>query len=475
MRTSGKRVVSFILMSLMSFTMTSCVKEEKVKNVLSMGDEIITLDDVKLDYSKAIFDDFSNGVDYSRWIIGNGAWGEKNGGVVPDNVSYTEDGVVLLAGNGNYYAKEEIKGVGELKDGRSTGACLVSKFITGPGHYEIRMKPLPRKGACTAFWTYNNRLVPGQKDRDNHEIDIELPGGKESSDISFRNVLNTNYTTELLNESQDVSLAEATNGKTIFLNDGKFHTFGFEWYTNPKRVVYFVDGYVTAYSDGEYYVPTYQTRVWIGNWFPSNEAFVGNAEFERDYLELDWFKYIPFDESQPSDNVYPEVTINQALEIQYPKTPVSYPKVNLLANGDFEYINKKGTQNGFGWNFSENAHIELTGGPDGSSAALINGEGSLSTNIDSTYDGFKYKLSLDYFSSGSAPFVEVRFKDLGNHIVSLKTIKYNLPNTGGWTHFEQEFEVPEEINSLNIRLRSTDPSTKLCVDNVDLARIYGES
>ena len=57
------------------------------------GDKVETLDGVELDMDNAIFDDFTLGVDYDRWMIGSGAWGNGNGGVIPENVSYTEDGV----------------------------------------------------------------------------------------------------------------------------------------------------------------------------------------------------------------------------------------------------------------------------------------------------------------------------------------------------------------------------------------------
>ena len=76
-----------------------------------------------------------------------------------------------------------------LKDGRNTGSVIISRFLTGPGHYEVKMKPLPRLGACTALWTYTNRVSSIYDENDNHEIDIELPGGKTNNAISFKNVL----------------------------------------------------------------------------------------------------------------------------------------------------------------------------------------------------------------------------------------------------------------------------------------------
>ena len=99
--------------------------------------------------------------------------------------------MLVFSGNGGYYTSADVQGVGARKDGSLTGGALISKFVTGPGRYQVKMKVLPRLGACSAFWTYCDDTKGG-----NHEIDIELPGGKDhSSVISFENVLNTNYIT----------------------------------------------------------------------------------------------------------------------------------------------------------------------------------------------------------------------------------------------------------------------------------------
>ena len=63
------------------------------------------------------------------------------------------------------------------------------------------MKVLPRQGACTAFWTFAYNLDT----LENHEIDIELPGGNRSGTVTFENVLNTNYITEQMNISFDTN------------------------------------------------------------------------------------------------------------------------------------------------------------------------------------------------------------------------------------------------------------------------------
>ena len=132
-----------LICSLLLVSCGSSSDDDKTKP-LAVGDKMALMEGVKLDYENVFFDDFSNGVNSEHWLIGDQAWGGSNGGVVPENVSYTDDGVLLLRGNGAFYQEGEIKGVGDVKDGRFTGAALISNFLTGPGRYEIKMKVLPR-------------------------------------------------------------------------------------------------------------------------------------------------------------------------------------------------------------------------------------------------------------------------------------------------------------------------------------------
>ena len=162
-------------------------KDSDKEAVLEVGGDVQLLDGVELDYDSMFFDDFTDGVSKDNWYIGKHSWGANgNGGVVPQNVNYTDDGVLVLTGNGEYYTSGNVRGVGQRKDGTLTGAALISKFVTGAGRYEVKMKILPRLGACSAFWTY----AYDSETMGNHEIDIELPGGKTTGIISFQNVLN---------------------------------------------------------------------------------------------------------------------------------------------------------------------------------------------------------------------------------------------------------------------------------------------
>lgn len=462
------------------FLLSGCTSQgEKISSDPSIsypkvGEKAHILENIQLDQENLVFDDFTKGVNPEHWMIGSGAWGSGNGGVVSENVSYTEDGILLLRGNGSYYAKDGVKGLGTLKDGRNTGACLVSTFGARPGHYEVKMKPLPRQGACSAFWTYANRPVSGEEN-DNHEIDIELPGGKTSGTIAFKNVLNTNYIKESQSISQDVSLSEVTNGNTINLNDGNFHTFGFDWYTSPELIVYTIDGYVSAVSTS--FIPTLEGKLWLGNWFPNNAGFVGNSLFETDYMEVDWVKYLPF-QNQPYQSWNAEVTVSGADLNRYPSHSVVKPEVNLIANGDFEYFRRKGIRDNYGWTYSmlntatvddptQVCYPSLQEGYGDSCGAVIKKGGYLSTVVDSVYEGQKFRLSFKGKASSDKSQLVIRYRDsheasLGAEIVPLER--------GDWKTYTKEFIAKEGTYSLQLQMFTSSGDGEMALDDISLLR-----
>ena len=176
----------------------------------------------------SLFDDFTNGVNPEIWTVPDTKWGYDNRGVTSRNVSYTKDGILVLAANGDLY-KGDIMGMSDggqpATTGTRTGAIVRSHYYFGPGSYEVKMKVMPRFGGCSAIWTFFN---DGSR---NHEIDIELPG---PSKYSFDYAGMTNYITE---EKMD-----SVKTKTIANNDGEWHTYRFDWHTDPAdpRIDYYL-------------------------------------------------------------------------------------------------------------------------------------------------------------------------------------------------------------------------------------------
>lgn len=453
---------SSLFLLIFSILLVSCTqKNDKVE--LKVGDELALLDNVKYDYENAFFDDFSNGINNENWLIGDQAWGGSNGGVIPENVSYTDDGILLLRGNGGYYQEGEIRGVGDVKDGRYTGAALISNFMVGPGRYEIKMKVLPRIGACTAFWTYAYEF-----DQElNHEIDIELPGGNRSGVVSFENMLNTNYIKESRSHSQDTKVSTLFGNEEIFLNDGEWHTFGFDWYTNPEKIIYYIDGVVCAISD--LFIPSLHSRLWIGVWFPVASAFVGSAEFETDYMQVDYVSYIPFLD-QPSTPYTPSVNGYANLN-EYPTIPTNAKTINKVSNGTFEYIDKNNVAIS-GWklqkyldedkSLEEVCFISEGTGIENSKGLTIKDGGVVDQKIDAVYHNFEHTLSFEAKGKGTATIYYYATSTLE----PLKTVTLDI-DCDEFTVHNLDLIAPANSQNLYIQFDTFNGET-VQIDNVNL-------
>lgn len=264
--------------------------------------------DKNLDLANVFFDDFNNGIDKNIWQVPNEQWGINNGGVIHQNVHYTEDGVVILQANGDYY-DGDLKGINR-QDGKRTGARINTRESLGPGRYEVRMKVMPRFGSTTAMWNfyYENPL--------NQEIDIEL-----NVQNNFRVMMTTNWITEKDYQSK-------SNVVDVPLNDFEWHVFRYDWHTNPERVDYYLDGELVSSQSG--YVPTYSGTFNIGNWFP--DAWAGVPDFETDYTYVDWFKFTPF----LNNDFVKTPDLPQSPDGNYPTEPIDYPIANLISNAEFE-------------------------------------------------------------------------------------------------------------------------------------------
>ncbi|MDR0831321.1 MAG: glycoside hydrolase family 16 protein [Bacillales bacterium] len=291
-----------------------------------------------LDTAHAVFDDFDNGIQSSLWSIGNQKWGIGNGGVVYQNVNYTDDGTVVLQANGDYY-NGPIKGIGN-NNGKRTGAVLISRKAYGPGRFEVMMKAMPRFGATTAIWTfYNDGTI-------NDEIDIELNVNND-----FHSVMTTNWVTE-----QD-KISKSTD--TPFVqNDNEYHLYRFDWHTNPQRIDYYVDDILLFTSTA--YIPQNAAQFWIGHWFP--DAWAGTPDFETDYAFVDYFRYTPY-----LNNDYIATPDGFASPSQYyPKESIEMPHANLISNGGFE-----GDENAWKKPLVSNVSIENNQGNKGSKGIKI--------------------------------------------------------------------------------------------------------
>ena len=457
----SKKILNCLFLMVLSFLFSSCEFNSEIV-LLKPSDDIKLLNGTVLDYENAFFDDFSEGVKPENWYIAKQSWGGSNGGVIPENVSYTDDGILRFKGNGGYYLEGEVKGVGDVKDGRYAGAALISNFVTGPGRYEIKMKVLPRIGACTAFWTFAYEF----ENELNHEIDIELPGGNRSGNPTFGNILNTNYIKESQSISQDGKLSDIFN-EEVYLNDGEWHVFGFDWYTDPEQIVYYIDGKVCATTD--LFVPELQSRLWVGVWFPVTSAFVGSAEFESDYMEIDYISYIPF-KNHPTV-AYTPVTNGVATLSEYPTVPVTTEVVNKISNGTFEYI-PSGKEKISGWKLekyfiekqelSEVCKIADGIGYENSKALFVKDGGVATQFIDAVYNNFAHDLSFKAQGCGT---LTINYYSI-DRTTPLKTITLDIESED-FSEYSIELVAPKNSQVMEI-IYDTFDGCYIIIDDVNL-------
>ena len=144
---------------------------------------------------RAIYDDFSTGLDETKWLIaekswGGGANGFTNGGVVAENViANTTAGTIIFNAHGNDYTGDVMgvnKDLTRQTTGVRTGGAIATREYLGAGSYEVRMKVAGELGFAQAVWTFfynDDDYCSSGEPIVNHEIDIELPGRKYNLSI----------------------------------------------------------------------------------------------------------------------------------------------------------------------------------------------------------------------------------------------------------------------------------------------------
>jgi len=382
--------------------------------------------DANLDYDNMIYDDFTSGLNKDIWFVGNSTWGTNNNGVKWQNVLWTDDGNIAIRALGNDYSGDVLGNDGVNPAVRS-GGKISTRQPLGPGRYEVRMKVLPRFGSTTAMWTY------AFEDGQNHEIDIEL-----NVNDSFYNIWTTNWTTV---EDYDHREVETD----ILNNDGEFHTYKFEWHTNPERVDYYVDDILihTSYAN----IPTIAGQFNIGNWFPT---WAGLPDFEVDYTIIDWFRYTPYLNNPYEAREKKEASIDE----WYPSEQVTLPKPNLLSNFGFEYANEA-------WKkdlFSEVTILD-NAGINQSRALEVPANDITYQHISGMDESFVLKFSayvkFDPETSDGGSFL-FEFKPSEEKVLGRKTITIDTSNANyvgnGYYLIEDEIELVEDTKRIEFSI-----------------------
>lgn len=384
-------------------------------------------------------DDFANGISPRRWRISDRKWGTLADyqGVCPENISYTEDGIVLLKGQGLYSTDKPL-----------SGAALVSTEPHGAGSYSVAMKVLPRMGVCNAMWTYF------QSDRGlvNHEIDIELPGhiteDGSRSDPGYRRVLNTNWLSTVNNKSVGVITDSPAN-------DGKWHVYRFDWHIKPvAHIDFYVDGVLTSSTTEK--VPFKKGLFWIGVWLP--KGWCGLADFEEDYMMVDWVSYQPFDEEETMDTVSdPGKT---APVEAYPGSPVSMPETNLISNRGFEGNFRAYTISAAG------AKVVAEAPHSGERSLKLENGGYAYQSISAVYEGMKYDFEVFAKCVSGSGSVRVEFYDQADRRIAAANDVITIQETD-YRKETLEIMAPADCRKLVVRL-CADEDSVLYFDDLSL-------
>ena len=323
---------------------------------------------------------FDNGLDTTRWLLSNKAWGGDNGGVTPQNVSIVDD-----TDNGLAIRALRLEAHGDLYEGnveangRSTrvGAAIATREYFASGRYTVRAKVAPVLGAVTAFWPFHyidyHTAEEGYwhepNPRRNTEIDWEFPTdltgtgedaaatyGLDPEAIAFTNARTNAWGGQFGGEGGEhkgrIVLHDADDNVVDLAHEytlGNYHDYTIEWHSgeiiegdagDARETVgcvrwYFDDVLVDELLDTEFgqgNVPYRGARFWIGVWFAAagyggETGWGGTPDFDTSATYIASVSIEPFNE--PRDTWVRETVPNLAWG-----TPADYPAATCAADLD---------------------------------------------------------------------------------------------------------------------------------------------
>lgn len=355
------------------------------------------------------FDDFSQGVSkkyYTSSGPGRGwgvAEGERPNYMNPANISWTTDTDVVsqAGGTGGIVAMQVNGDLYPVEGRRREGTCLITKKAFGPGLYEIRFKTVPRLGAVTAFWTYWNGGGSTLADNAYSEIDIEMP-----MKADYRQWSATVYKKYISAGMMEQGTATIKTEDGSGLNDGRWHTFAFEWRTDSENgdnaVQYYVDGVPSVRIEG--YTPEYTATFWMGAWFPDNPTWIGSPEYETAFMYIDYVRITPYaDPIKTGARGSFDMSATGTIGTDLGNNPL--PENNYIANGNFQNLDSNSKIVGWSPIKKDDELTKTTAG-----LVLAEGKGAYQI-ITGQYANTSYKLSatVDVAGSGNCKVYVVEY------------------------------------------------------------------
>lgn len=460
-------VIAIAILLLVFFCGCSCQDSNSTKKfnpnmVYDYGDEYFRSisDRVTLDYDNEnyLYENFESDIDMRLSLI-NAVWGSReeypHNGFQAENVFLTDDGLLALRINGNYYRG---KPLGET-NGLRSGGGLVSDFDAGPGRFEICMKAAPRAGTCSAFWTYQYNSSDPEENGWN-EIDIEILGNGAST---FDKPMYTTWQNASRPNSNAVSFED------VILNDNKWHIHAFDWYTDylgtgKGRIDWFIDGKLVYWTDSN--VSLKSGNIWFGGYSP-DIFFAGSADFDSTWMLVDWVQYTPFKNMSGWVDTDYDNAFNRHIKT-YPaeRIHLSEDIINQrISNCGFEYIDSEETipyqvaddfknYAAVGWKKIDSTDgecsYEIVSRDGGNALKVINGK--VGQKIEAVFGGYKYDFSckaMNYTYSNAE--VEFIYYDKDG-----KILKHQLSEvyqaTNEFKEIQTELIAPEGCYCIGINL-----------------------
>ena len=455
------------VLTLAAVVLTSCTTPSTSETANTDVESATYYDDVetraKFDPSSetSFYDDMSDGLDDDVWYAIDGLWHDSTyqNGVQKKNLFYLQDG------NDKYLG---LRGTGVYNQtatyvGKSEGACILSKEHLSPGRYEIEMMAMPHEGGVTAFWTYCTRT--GNESTSQNEIDVEIGGTTNGS--QFESIWATSWTTKTSKATNAIDVTEQ-----LYLNDGVFHKYSFDWYTNypgsgARRVDWFIDGVFITSIEGDGLVPEYDTPLWVGLWFPP--LWAGNATFVEDYMIVRNVSFTAFGSKQYYEECSAEASYNKYVPSTIGMKTIAYSSaknVQKFSNVDFESLSQATYDNSYyGWKVLDASKGSVALASDKTQGSysykLTAGTPSegyygeyLVQSLTNSYPGYQFDFSIDakLENSSSSGQVTISYYTRTDRFLSSVTLpvistswgslssKLTVPNTG----FKIEIELASE-------------------------------
>lgn len=190
-----------------------------------------------IDNDCSFVEDFSNGLNASRWLIADGWANEKPFGV------WWDDSMVSIRNNESTSTRALHLSLTKVKN-----EALNKTFASGQvqsrswfqyGCFEVSMKPFNKAGVVSSFFLYTGEFdsSPGGNSLHN-EIDMEFIHRPHAN----RTILQTNHFAQASEHNQHLYFQP-------FHADAQFHHYGFKW--TDQALAWYVDGRLVHQVTGQ--------------------------------------------------------------------------------------------------------------------------------------------------------------------------------------------------------------------------------